>query len=630
MQHKRLLVAMVGVCWMTAGNACAVDVNVENEARQLVTKALAAEAAGDVSKHAALLGDAVAADPSFQLARWCRGELRVGDEWKPIADVQVAAAANPARGEYLQRREVAARSLDRQIELARWCRKHGLDDEARFHWATVLTHDPNNNDALRALGVRWHNGRLMTPEAVAAAKDQLRAFQDSAEEFRPQVARWERMLSAGDLKSRKEALAEIRALREPHAIAALEEHTLGTPLASNAQFERCLEVSQVFVAALDETPGQAATGSLLRHAVLSPLKSVREASIAALKKRPPHDYVPQLLGALAVPIESSYRVVTDGDGSVHYWHSLYREGPDANWSFEGRQSAVQVDLKGDRFAQIVDRNDEIWDLPAGNDPALQAEMANVATRNQLRFGVTAIAVEQQLAQTNRAIALGNSMIVAALAATTGQEFGDSPRSWWDWWTEYNEYYSDGVTPEYEQRYAESDRRYYRTPGYAGRYNSDGSRALSCFGAGTLVWTKTGPREIEKIEIGDMVLAQNVDTGQLEFKPVMGRTVRPPSKTLKVSCGADALETTLGHPFWVAGAGWRMAKELGEGAILHGVNGPVRIDAIEPLEEAEAYNLVVADSNTYFVGKSGILVHDNTPRRPTTAVVPGLSLSAPMP
>ena len=50
---------------------------------------------------------------------------------------------------------------------------------------------------------------------------------------------------------------------------------------------------------------------------------------------------------------------------------------------------------------------------------------------------------------------------------------------------------------------------------------------------------------------------------------------------------------------------------------------MRIDAIAKSDEAEAYNLIVAEFNTYFVGKAGILVHDNTPREPTTATVPGL-------
>lgn len=628
----RSLVAVLVAVWVLYSPYLAVagEGVAETTAKRLVGEALQAEAAGDATRHEALLRDAVAADPDFSLARWHRGELRVDDEWKPIDDVQAAAAADPARGEYLQRREAAAGSLERQIELARWCRKQALEDEARFHWATVLTQDPNNEDALRALGVRWHNGRLMTPDEVAAAKEQMHAFQDAAEESRPVVARWERMLSAGDLKSRKVALAEIRALREPHAVAALEEITLGTALGTNSKFERCLEVSEAFVAALDETPGQAATGSLLRHAVLSPLKSVREASITALKKRPPHDYVPQLLGALAMPIESSYSVVTDNDGSVHYWHSLYREGPEANWAFEGRLSAMQHDLHGPTFIHIDDRKrNEVTDvrLGASANPAILAEMASVAAVSRSQFGGKANVAERQVAAVNASTAFANALIVPVLTATTGQELGDNPRAWWDWWEGYNEYAFDGETPEYEQRVADASHRYYRAPeGHSYRIDPPPPppRKLSCFAAGTLVWTKTGPQVIEKLEIGDLVLAQNADTGELAYKPVIGRTVRTPSPILKLSVENESIETTLGHPIWVAGAGWRMAKELGDGAILHSVNGPVRVESIEPLEEAEAYNLVVADFNTYFVGKCGILVHDNTPRRPTTAVVPGLA------
>jgi hypothetical protein len=35
-------------------------------------------------------------------------------------------------------------------------------------------------------------------------------------------------------------------------------------------------------------------------------------------------------------------------------------------------------------------------------------------------------------------------------------------------------------------------------------------------------------------------------------------------------------------------------------------------------------LVVSDFSTYFVGKHGVLVHDNTPRQATSATVPGLT------
>jgi hypothetical protein len=116
----------------------------------------------------------------------------------------------------------------------------------------------------------------------------------------------------------------------------------------------------------------------------------------------------------------------------------------------------------------------------------------------------------------------------------------------------------------------------------------------------------------------------VETGELTYKPVIGRTVRPPTPILKFSWRGEALRASRGHPFWVVGIGWRMAKELGDGAILYGVTGSPRVEAIELDGEEEAYNLVVADFNTYFVGESGILVHDNTPRRPTRATLPGMA------
>ena len=50
-----------------------------------------------------------------------------------------------------------------------------------------------------------------------------------------------------------------------------------------------------------------------------------------------------------MPIESSFSVTTDSDGSVHYRHSLYREGPESDWSADLRRSAMQHDLGGRRY-----------------------------------------------------------------------------------------------------------------------------------------------------------------------------------------------------------------------------------------------------------------------------------------
>jgi hypothetical protein len=47
-----------------------------------------------------------------------------------------------------------------------------------------------------------------------------------------------------------------------------------------------------------------------------------------------------------------------------------------------------------------------------------------------------------------------------------------------------------------------------------------------------------------------------------------------------------------------------------------------IDKIEPGPTVQAHNLVVDQTNTYFVGKHRLLVHDNMPRRITDLPVPG--------
>jgi hypothetical protein len=67
----------------------------------------------------------------------------------------------------------------------------------------------------------------------------------------------------------------------------------------------------------------------------------------------------------------------------------------------------------------------------------------------------------------------------------------------------------------------------------------------------------------------------------------------------------------------------MAKELRAGEWLHGARGPVLIDRVEQQGEAECYNLIVADFDTYFVGSNQLLVHDNILRDGTMAIVPGL-------
>ena len=58
--------------------------------------------------------------------------------------------------------------------------------------------------------------------------------------------------------------------------------------------------------------------------------------------------------------------------------------------------------------------------------------------------------------------------------------------------------------------------------------------------------------------------------------------------------------------------------------MHGVSGAATIDSVGPGPKEKTCNLVVADWNTYFVGRGKLLIHDVTLPGPTTTDLPGLN------
>ncbi|HEV3417212.1 MAG TPA: polymorphic toxin-type HINT domain-containing protein [Pirellulales bacterium] len=206
--------------------------------------------------------------------------------------------------------------------------------------------------------------------------------------------------------------------------------------------------------------------------------------------------------------------------------------------------------------------------------------------------------------------------------------------WWNWWATYNEAYSPekptSVTAYSRGHYCSHDvnTSTYNVDMTSQMYNSVThqlirvGRTHSCFAAGTPITAITGPVAIEKLRIGDRVLAQDADSGELAYKPVLGTTIRPPVEMVLVRTTRGALRTTRGHPFWIVGKGWRMAKELQVGDRVHCLDGSATVTAIGAEPPQSAYNLIVADFGTYFVGDGRILVHDNTSRLPTAAKLPG--------
>jgi hypothetical protein len=596
------------------------------EAERLVATAMQAEINGDIARSFTLLHDAVRVDPDNRLARAQLGEVKVDGKWTTIEEAQRRAAADPLQNEYYERRKAAGQSAQGQLTLARWCRKNNLNEEAEFHWSNVLCLDPKNEEALHALDLRWQKGRLVSRTQIVQDKDQLKEAKRASERWASKLVKWRRAVTGYDAAARDVALSEIRSIGANDAIPSLEDVTLGRDVNDPHHADECQAIALAFVDALEKMQGQPATVSLARHAVFAPGDKVRALAIAKLKPRDQHDFVPMLVDGLGMPIESSFSLTTGPDGSVHYLRSLYREGPESDWSWESRRQAVQHDLGGRNVIYDTYTGKVNADLPTESAVVVASKKTAVAAKYQSKYRDDAVVTEQKIANANQTIETINARIVPVLVGTTGKDFGDNPKAWWDWWRTQNEYYASDhpVNRGYD---AKVDHYTYGLPSKSlvssapppppVKYSSH-----SCFAKGTLVWTKTGTRPIETIENGDLVLAQDVNTGELKYRPVIGRTVRPPSPIVKISFAKEDVLATKGHPFWITGVGWRMAKEVADGDVLHGVSGSSTIRSVKTVGEAEAYNLIVADFNTYFVGESGILVHDNTPRNPTQAIMPG--------
>jgi hypothetical protein len=230
--------------------------------------------------------------------------------------------------------------------------------------------------------------------------------------------------------------------------------------------------------------------------------------------------------------------------------------------------------------------------------------------------------------------IANERIIRTLSAAIGHDELTTAKDWWGWWNQYQQVFA-GVKPvlqrDYEETWwvdrnrgvVETDQRYeevWSIPTLRVTARPGGS----CFAAGTPVMTEYGPKPIEEIQLGDRVLSQDVETGEIAFKPVLNTTVRPPVGLLKVTTKTAELLCTGGHPFWVNDHDWLYARELAPGMRFHSIMGGEEITAVEDAErEEQAYNLIVADFHTYFAGEARVLSHDNTPRNPTNALVPGL-------
>jgi hypothetical protein len=582
------------VCGGRGVRAKATDVP-PSPATRLVEAALEAELAGESAKRADLLSKAIQTDRKSSTARWQSGQVLFDGQWLTIAEVAERSAANKLHDEYAERRSDASDDVAGNLEMAKWCDWAQLHGQAQFHWKKVLEADPSNVVARRALGLFEYEGELCSTAEIAERKRTAEQEQRDFKRFTAQFNAWLRDAAGDDSASREAAIKSFGDVSDVAALPALQHALITAPTPHDGPLSRLskerlaavrAELAQAFVTALRHMPEHAATLALVDSAVYAEWSEVRQAAGRALRPRQATDYVPLLMASLAAPIEVELDLLPSPNG-MFLSETVRQEMPETV-SLQKRGTRMEAVRLSANPKRVIDYR-----------PRYQQQLTAQANRTLAN-----------VAATNASTAALNERVLGVLAITTdGLNLGPDPRVWWQAWQQYNELHVGEKSTVQVQQFNEYD-----------------THTMSCFVAGTPVWTDAGPVAIDRIRPGDVVLSQNPETGELSYRPVMHTTIRPPSPLMEVKVEGEAIFTTRGHRFWVDGQGWEMAKFLTPSMHLHAVDRGVVIKTVRPYSEGdgdEAYNLVVDDFHTYFVGTSRLLVCDNSCPRPTLAAIPGM-------
>jgi hypothetical protein len=553
-------------------------------AREQVREALQREVYGLPAEREQLLSAASAADPQAALPRWYRGEIKSADgQWR-LADKPVAAAEGRLWREYAALRSEKLDDAESHRALADWCHKHEMPVQERAHLMRSLTLDSKQPELRKRLGLVKVGNQWYEPATVEREERRQKAAKEAHEHWFPILTKLAPQLGSPDERKREAARAQVLAIRDVGALPVLQS-VIGV---------RGEEEQLLVLKVAGALPELDSTYLIAWLAVDSPLAKVRELATHLLKSREPADFVPLLVGEMYSPIETKVESKVLPNGQLALRRSFAREGADH----------VELFVSDARFVPRATQG-----RLTGVDPLTYLnfqELQRAASR------ATAVS-DMTVAEQNRLTQLRNERITASLVATTGTNLPAQADAWWNWWLEVNEL----ELPSGKSLVARYQTNQVNVLGVYRRY------IMSCFNAGTPVWTDQGPIAIERVRIGDLVLSRDIESGELAYKPVLLTTVRPKRQLTQLTAGNESIQATGGHLFWVSGNGWVRAKELQAGQVLHAAASPVTVVDVQPGNIAETYNLVVDEFHTYFVGQQKLLSHDNTPRRPTRMIVPGL-------
>ena len=119
--------------------------------------------------------------------------------------------------------------------------------------------------------------------------------------------------------------------------------------------------------------------------------------------------------------------------------------------------------------------------------------------------------------------------------------------------------------------------------------------------------------IECIRVGDKVIATDPDTMVRAEKQVLETFAHETDEIVHLTINGEVITSTLDHPFYVKDAGFVGAGDLYIGDKLLDAEGNTLLVEDVKTEKLDVpvkvYNFKVDEFHTYYVGKSGVFVHN---------------------
>lgn len=604
-----------------------------------------------------------------QADRWVRPQAATADPADPETQARL--------DEYQARRSRLDDRAEDHWRLGLWCEQNGLPDQARAHFWNTIRLDPSRKPAWKRLGYEKHDGQWLTDAQFAALKADREAQAQANDHWEPLLRQLRDALRSDDAARQEDASRELASIQLPRSVpAAMSVFGTADPsdqsrlvqllgqvdsVASSWALSRIAltsahaEVRRLAIETLRGRDPREFAGDLIAligTPIEYSVQPVGGPGSPGILKIASTDYdinrvytppsTPGLLPGdllLSDPASGSpvaFRVtgdiVTNPAGAANLGVRL------PGYEFESIDPLLEALIRNGQpqIAEAVKRFGDSREAAKILNPELLQNLGGGAmlwvptyslidvTQIQQEKVRAAMAAQSQLERDvstleayNQPIQQRNDRLFSILNAVAAKDIPPDRASWTAW-------YTDLIGFRHLNNVAATGRGSFMEEVPIGFQPMSIERSgiipmviqrMSCFAAGTPVRTDRGLRPIEQVQVGDLVLAQDQQTGALAYRPVNRRFDNPPSKTFAIKAAGEEIVSSEFHRFWKTGAGWVMARDLKPGDSVRLLGGLARVESMTAGAVQPVYNLDVDTDASFFVGRAGLLVHDNT--------VPGL-------